>query len=272
MKEKDKNTGHQILLRSLTLAGYTPSRREARALLTESPHVAGYINNFGKLTNVVRLSITADCSWDVLSAAGPSVLDFIGRQKPRELYLSLIDDLPTSVLVFSLTHASTVSFNTVTVETITNQSGQLPKACPAVTALSLFDSDGVDNLLSREDFSPYTTNLRTLSIGRSQVQPEMRSPVLPADWRISSSTCHLCSIPYHLPYLPALRSIDFRLFFFDATHEALLTAMLTSFVPFIPSTLRVISVTDYGIFPAVCAVFALAGQLLEERGGAVVFP
>jgi hypothetical protein len=36
----------QILLRSLTLADYTPSYYEARVLLTESPHVTGYIKNF----------------------------------------------------------------------------------------------------------------------------------------------------------------------------------------------------------------------------------
>ncbi|KAJ7333320.1 hypothetical protein DFH08DRAFT_881049 [Mycena albidolilacea] len=269
-----RRPSQQILLRSLTLDDYTPPNYgEASTLLTESPHVAGYIKNFGvrltwvavsapsdaddflrllaKLTNVDQFSITADCRWEALFPVTPSVLDYIRRRKLRELHFSLVENIPASVIALSLAHASALSFSTITVKTASDQLGQLPKAGPTVTALSLFECDGVDNLLGREDLSPYTANLRTLSI-RPQSGSNCNT-ICSAASTLENILFDLASLirspPYRLPYLPSLRSIHFRLPSKDY-YEAPFTAMLTSFVPSIPPTLSVISVTDSGILSA----------------------
>ncbi|KAF8152091.1 hypothetical protein K438DRAFT_2026862 [Mycena galopus ATCC 62051] len=266
-----REASQRILLRSLRIADNTPDYTAAYTLLVESPHIARYIRTLRvrltwvaltapsdtevlvllleKLTSVDRFSIAADCAWDAISAVVPAVLNFIQRQKLDELHLSLIDDLPASVLAFTLTHASMLSFHLVTMGTSEPKSlRKEPIAVGQTKSLSLIDCNSLDNVLDQQDLRPYTANLQTLSIrpqlgysgnAMSGAARTLKHLLLDcAGLILGPPVCRL-------PPLPVLRTVQFEIpFSHPGFYEVWFTAMFASFLPSIPPSVIEISVTD----------------------------
>ncbi|KAJ7676865.1 hypothetical protein DFH06DRAFT_1428756 [Mycena polygramma] len=175
----------QILFRSLALDDYPPRYSNVLALLSESPHIAGYIKDLrvrltwvpisdpsyvadfillvGKLREVKRLAVAAVCDWDALAPVIPTIVNLIQMGRLTELQFAYIENLSPAVLALSLATTSTLSLTQVSVARSDEPLEDDPTT-PLIRKLVLSNCTGLGHLLGRPEYSRYISNIQTLCV------------------------------------------------------------------------------------------------------------